>query len=93
MRIRRALLGVAAAAALVTGAAVPAQAATSAAVPPTVTLRDTPPAGYVYIDHYFWHSSCVETGDAGMNKAWTAYVCINGSGSPFDDYELWVKPK
>lgn len=93
MTVRRALLGVAAVAALAVGTAAPAQAGTGAAGQGSVTLRESPPSGYVYIDHYFWHSSCEQAGKAGLNKAWRAYVCVNGSGSPLDDYELWVKPK
>jgi len=43
-----------------------------------------------YTDHFFWKSDCVTTGENGQRSGrWAHFECVNGSASPFDDYELW----
>jgi hypothetical protein len=52
---------------------------------------DASAAALRYIDHFFWESDCQATGSNGIRSgSWTYWECVNGSGSPFDDYELWV---
>jgi len=57
----------------------------------TAASAEVAPAALRYIDHYFWKSDCQATGSNGIRSgSWTYWECVNGSGSPFDDYELWV---
>lgn len=57
----------------------------------TAASADAGAATLRYIDHYFWKSDCEATGSNGIRSgSWTYWECVNGSGSPFDDYELWV---
>ncbi len=59
---------------------------------PAVAQERHIPAGYDYVDDFYWHEDCVQAGEAGRNGAWRDYMCINGSPNPIgDDYELWVR--
>ena len=74
-------------------AATTATAATDSASNGTrvTASADASAAALRYIDHYFWLSDCQATGSNGIRSgSWTYWECVNGSGSPFDDYELWV---
>lgn len=72
-------------------AATTATAATTDGTRVTSASAEVAPAALRYIDHYFWKSDCEATGSNGIRSgSWTYWECVNGSGSPFDDYELWV---
>jgi hypothetical protein len=60
-----------------TAGAVPAQAAPNS-------------DDYEYVGSFYWHESCEEAGKGGIPKAWSDYYC-EGSGWPWDDYDLYVK--
>lgn len=91
-RVTRGITALALAVGLAAGGMFGAGSATAAATAPAIATDESPPPGYEYAGEFFWHSSCVEAGNAGMNRGWSHYVCLGETFST-DYYELWIRPK
>lgn len=61
-----------------------------AMMPGTANAATTLDDDFEYAGSFYWRDSCDEAGKAGIPKAWSDYYC-DGSGWPWDDYDLYVK--
>src|SRR5882724_12428413 len=70
--------------------AAPVPAATHVSPMDSCPCNPPPGGGWRYIDNYFWASSCIDTGNGGINAGlWGQFQCTGGSA--FSNYELWVR--